>query len=172
MIISSLTDKVALTDQYGNFIPWPQVGQITDAGNTWAIQGLQNASVNWGYIGSGVYERNRLSKIYKRYEYNLFTSGMGQSFWQPTSGSLKLRVMGMLVCSGAAATFNFVDGAGTSVGTISAPCFLTVRTSGAQSVFIDFGNGYVSVGAGNSLNVWNNGPGTAAVNVTCWGIEE
>lgn len=172
MIISSLTDKVALTDQYGNFIAWPQVGQITDAGNTWAIQGLQNASVNWSYIGNGVYERERLAKKYIRYEFNAFTSGMGQIFWAPSNSSYKIRMMAALVATGAAATFNFTDGNGGQTGTTTNPVFLTVRSNAASSTFIDFGHGYVSNAANNSFYVWNNGPSTAQVNVTCWGIEE
>lgn len=165
-MIYSSQQSTALTDQYGNYIAWPQVGQITDgvitgAGNTWAIQGLQVASVGWGYIGSGIYERTRSVNLLKTAENNTLASGSNLNVWSPVGK--RFRLMGIAV-SGAVGGRYIVMDSGTII------MYITIPTNGFA--YMNLQNGYLSTASGNILVVQNQTGSQSATRGIAWGVEE
>ena len=134
------------------------MSQMVDGQTT--VSGL-TATGSMGFTGSA-YDKIRIGKVYKWFEFILFAAGATQAVWTPTAGK-KFRIMGVQISSGGAAFFYLQDATTT---------FYAVRMGGVDTKDFSFGNGYLSSAANNVLNVYNNTGSQVAVDVVVWGTEE
>ena len=156
--------KVSLYDSGGNHYNNQNLGAIGD-GQTFTAQNFGNVtgSVGYGYIGSGTFDRVRISKVYKGIEYLTLASGSAATVWTPTTNK-SFRLMGVSISASVAGKYSIRDGATNII--------LYFNVAANDSVTFYLGNGLLSTAANNVMYVVNGTGSTANVWCNAWGVEE
>jgi hypothetical protein len=151
-----------LVDFNGSYPTYTNVGLSLGDANAVSIIGGARVSVNYGYIGGGLYDRVRSATTFKTREYNALTTGSAADVWY-TAGK-KWRLMQVSISATVAGKYSIRDGASSLV--------LQFSLAANDTVTFPMGNGLLSAAAGQTLWIVN-GTGSSA-NVWCnaWGVEE
>jgi hypothetical protein len=151
-----------LVDFNGLYPTYTNVGSSLGDANAVSIIGGARVSVNYGYIGGGLYDRVRSATTFKTREYLTLTTGSAADVWY-TAGK-KWRLMQVSISATVAGKYSIRDGASSIV--------LQFSLAANDTVTFPMGNGLLSAAAGQTLWIVN-GTGSSA-NVWCnaWGVEE